>query len=86
MSFEKHILYEDREYLSAAQPAPQSNTSTPIWELVIADMRERDHVGRQRYGTPLQANNGRDALVDLYQELLDAVIYIRQVITEREGK
>lgn len=68
------------------QPAPQSNTSTLIWELVIADMRERDHVGRQRYGTPLQANNGRDALVDAYQECLDLAVYLRQAIEERDRK
>lgn len=65
------------------QPEPRSNTSTPIWELVIADMQERDHVGRQRYGTPLQANNGRDALVDAYQEALDLAVYLRQAIEER---
>lgn len=65
------------------QPPPQQNDSTPIWELVIADMHERDHVGRQRYGTPLQANNGRDALIDAYQEALDLVVYLRQLIEER---
>jgi len=65
------------------QPAPTMNSSTPVWELVIADMRERDHVGRQRYGTPLQANNGRDALLDAYQEALDLVVYLRQAIEER---
>lgn len=48
------------------------------------DMRARDHVGRQRYGVPLQTHNGRDALVDLYQELLDSVVYIKQVILERD--
>lgn len=68
------------------QPAPLRNASTPIWDLVIADMRERDHVGRQRYGTPLQANNGRDALVDAYQECLDLAVYLRQVIEERQCK
>jgi hypothetical protein len=68
------------------QPPPEPNDSVPIWRLVIADMRERDWVGRERYGTPLQAGNGRDALVDLYQELLDAVVYIRQVIAERDLK
>lgn len=66
------------------QPAPIQNTSTPVWELVIADMRERDHVGRQRYGTPLQANNGRDALIDAYQEALDLAVYLRQCIEERK--
>ena len=65
------------------EPAPLPNGSTPIWDLVIADMRERDRVGRERYGTPLQANNGRDALVDAYQEALDLVVYLRQAIEAR---
>lgn len=65
------------------QPAPVSNASRPIWDLVIEDMQARDNVGRQRYGTPLQSNNGRDALIDLYQELLDAAVYTRQLIEER---
>ena len=68
------------------QPAPQPNEEPGIWQLVIADMRDRDQVGRQRYGTPLQAHNGRDALVDAlvdaYQEALDLVVYLRQAIEE----
>lgn len=73
----------NEEGFSAEQPSPQPNGSIPVWDLVIADMRERDHVGRQRYGTPLQASNGRDALLDAYQEALDLVVYLRQVIEER---
>lgn len=65
------------------EPPPLSNDSVPIWDLVIADMRERDMTGRSKYGTPLQANNGRDALVDAYQEALDLVVYLRQAIEER---
>jgi hypothetical protein len=65
------------------QPAPVLTAGPPIWELVIADMVERDQVGRLRYGTPLQAHNGRDALVDAYQEALDLVVYLRQAIEER---
>ena len=72
--------------MTADQPDPKENDSTPIWELVIQDMMERDRIGRARYGTPLQAWNGRDALVDLYQELLDACVYIRQEIEERKIK
>lgn len=68
------------------QPPPVTNTSRPIWDLVVEDMQARDHVGRERYGTPLQANNGRDALVDAYQEALDLVVYLRQVIEERGGR
>lgn len=65
------------------QPAPSPNTSKPIWELVIKDMQERDLMGRERYGTPLQAHNGRDALTDAYQEALDLAVYLRQAIEER---
>jgi hypothetical protein len=64
------------------EPAPTPNTGKPIWELVIADIQERDRVGRAKYGTPLQANNGRNALVDAYQEALDLCVYLRQNIEE----
>jgi len=37
------------------------------------------------YGEPLRAHNGRVALVDLYQEVLDAAMYVRQLIEERGG-
>ena len=65
------------------QPDPTPNASRPIWELVIEDMHARDHVGRQRYGTPLQAHNGRDVLRDAYEEALDLCVYLRQAIEER---
>jgi hypothetical protein len=64
-------------------PAPKPNDSTPIWDLIIADMRARDAEGRALYGTPLQANNGRDALLDAYEEALDLCVYLRQAIEER---
>lgn len=67
------------------QQPPIANDSTPIWELVIADMRARDKVGRQRYGVPLQASNGRDALRDAYEEALDLCAYLRQAIAERDA-
>jgi hypothetical protein len=69
----------------ADQPPPRKNSNRAIWELVIADMHERDQVGRERYGVPLQAHNGRDALVDAYQEALDLVVYLRQAIEERDS-
>lgn len=55
----------------------------PIADLVIEDIRARERKGVETYGTKLYANNGRDALVDLYEELIDAVKYLRQVIEER---
>lgn len=63
---------------------PVVNDSQAIQSLVRADLVEREALGISRYGTALQANNGRDALRDLYEELLDACCYIRQVIAERD--
>jgi len=64
------------------EPAPKPNKGEPIWKLVIKDMEERDRVGREKYGTPLQAFNGRKPLVDAYQEVLDLAVYLRQAIEE----
>jgi hypothetical protein len=64
------------------QPAPVSGKGD-IWKLVFADMEARREQGIERYGVPLQIHNGRDALMDAYQEALDLVVYLRQAIEER---
>jgi hypothetical protein len=69
--------------LSRPEPPPQPNDQPAVWDLVLADMRERDAEGRRKYGVPLQPDNGRRALVDAYQEGLDLVVYLRQEIEER---
>lgn len=61
------------------------NSNPHIADLVIADLRTRKQLGIERYGTALQAHNGRDALRDLYEELLDACIYVKQVMEERDS-
>lgn len=66
------------------QPDPRPNTSGPIVDLVINDMLDRKAEGVKRYGVPLQANNGRDALMDSYHEALDLCMYLRQAIEERK--
>lgn len=68
------------------QPAPQDSEHPPIWPLVFRDMTSRNIVGKVKYGTYLKPHNGRDALVDAYQEALDLCVYLRQAIYERDGK
>jgi hypothetical protein len=70
----------------ADQPMPKTNNLPAIWDLVKADIEERDRVGQERYHTRLQPFNGRDALIDAYQEALDLVVYLRQAIYEKDGK
>ncbi len=65
------------------QPAPIPNDLPAVWDLVIADMQARDALGLKRYGTRLQPHNGRDALLDAYQEAQDLVVYLRQEMYER---
>lgn len=67
------------------QQAPIKNGSKPVWNMVIEDMYKRAQDGEKKYGTPLQAFNGRDPLVDAYEEVLDLCVYMRQAIVERDA-
>ena len=67
------------------QPATRRRPGVPAtWRLVIDDMKDRDRTGRAKYGTPLQPGNGRDSLMDAYQEALDLCVYLRNEIEERK--
>lgn len=68
------------------QPMPVTNDSTPIGDLVRADIDARERLGIARYGTKLQAGNGRDSLRDAYDEALDLVFYLRQELEERSNR
>ena len=74
------------KYGTSGQRPPRKNTYPQIWRLVAHDITERAMAGRKKYGTYLQPFNGRNALVDAYQEALDLVIYLRQELYERTGK
>ena len=67
------------------EPMPTPNTHPAVWDLVMSDMAERDQIGAKKYGTRLQPHNGRDFLVDAYQESLDLVVYLRGEIHQRNG-
>lgn len=54
-------------------------------EALDADLDDRVQVGFHRYGTRLQTFNGRDFLVDAYQEALDLAMYTRGAILEQDG-
>lgn len=65
------------------QPLPIVNNLPFVQDAVIADIEARKRVGIERYGTPLQAFNGRDALQDAYEEAIDLSMYLKQLIIER---
>ena len=68
----------------AEMPKPQGK-GNPILGMVLSDLTNRAFEGVKKYGEPLKADNGRDALVDAYQEALDLCMYLRQAIEERNN-
>lgn len=70
---------------SAEQRLPAPNERRSVQAMVREDLKLRERLGRERYGTSLQAFNHRDGLWDLYEELLDAACYARQLIAERDA-
>ena len=71
--------------LTDEQPLPVVNQNPFIYDLLITDMEKKDRAGAVKYGTRLQGFNGRDALIDAYQEVLDLAVYLRQKIWEETG-
>ncbi len=65
------------------QPTPKGSGPN-IVDLVKMDIEARAVIGEETYGERLKAHNGRNALVDAYQEALDLAIYLRQAIQEDE--
>lgn len=59
------------------QPAPTPTDEPYVQHLVLDDVRARLEMGIKKYGTGLQASNGRDMLQDAYEEVLDLAIYLR---------
>lgn len=56
------------------------NVDSP--EVAYRLVQERAAFGRQKYGTPLQTHNGRDAVEDARQEAGDLMLYIQQAKME----
>jgi len=67
------------------QPTPHG-TGPAIAELVQKDIDARMEKGLETYGEKLRAHNGRDPLVDAYEEVLDLAVYLRQELYERYGE
>lgn len=64
------------------QQAPTGNGEI-VLNGVIEDLVARSDSGTKKYGTPLRVFNGRSAMMDLYQEILDAAMYVKQHLMEK---
>jgi len=70
-----------KDAATAKQPTPKGS-GNPILGMVLTDLTNRALEGKEKYGEPLLAHNGRNPLWDAYQEALDLAMYLRQAIEE----
>ncbi len=63
------ILYEDEQ------------TS---WDYVLEDIAKREEMGYNKYGKYLTVKTDEDMLNHLYEELLDATVYIKTLLLQRK--
>jgi|SRR5208337_1125085 len=88
-------MLDNPEIAAQVQPMPTGNGIDVAIE-AAADLRRMGHpelaediearirLGEKKYGTRLKSHNGRDAMLDLHQELCDALNYAKQL--EIEGR
>lgn len=67
------------------QPDPKPNNLKTTQEMVIEDLKARLKLGMERYGVGLQPFNGRNSLQDLYEEILDGAVYVRNEMREQNS-
>ena len=70
-------------YLDETFETPKTDS---IVESVVNQFKERSKRGIEKYGTTLQENNNDDFLQHLKEELMDAILYIQKLQTQRNEK
>lgn len=70
----------DEEHLRAlrpdSQPLPTTSDRASAHDLLINFVAKRKDLGLRRYGSLLQAGNGRDSLRDALEEVVDLAAYL----------
>ncbi len=54
------------------------------WDYVIEDIAKRERMGYNKYGKYLTEDTDEDMLQHLYEELLDATVYIKTLLLQRK--
>lgn len=64
---------------------PVAPGQEPLRDLMTREMEARREIGLDRYKHPVQTGNGRNFVIDLFQELMDALVYFEGWIAELEA-
>ncbi len=54
-------------------------------QTLITSTKKRADMGKAKYGVYLTAANGRNPIVDAFQEALDQIVYLRQAIEDADA-
>ena len=87
---EQTLLEKHAERAELAVPALDMNREQDdpkpglqsVTDMVISDLQARRIASIPKYGSELKTYNGRNPMLDAYQELLDLVLYMRQLLAE----
>lgn len=66
-----------------SQPRPIVHDGPLVKDQLIIDIQALCARRAVKYGTHLQPHNGRDSLLDAYEEVLDLALYLKAVLMER---
>ncbi len=61
------------------------STPPPALKLVQLDLDQRFQFGMKKYGRSVLANDGQDYLQHLYEEVLDAAVYLKALLQEKKN-
>lgn len=67
------------------QAAPEPG-GYPVQAVLIEAIRQRMQFGLRKYGRPLETDNGRDPLLDMWEEMMDMISYFTQFVLEQGTK
>lgn len=71
----------ENEYLRNQK---EGNREDSITNDVVKDLREREQFGALKYGKFLTVHSNEDMMQHLYEELLDAALYIKTEMKKRK--
>lgn len=76
------FFYTQTEHTYYLPKVVLSKPPVDIAQQVIQDMQARREFGIKKYGRPVLPHNGRHALKDAYEEVLDLAVYLKQQLVE----
>lgn len=82
------VLPDGQNKSTVHEPMPNASgeKQTVVVDELVKDLQARVEVGKIKYGESLKSHNGRNCLMDAYQEVLDLAMYFKQLLIEQRDE